>query len=100
VLSILSKDVLTVSASTLSSKSTFSLAGRLLEDQRWLTPDTVEVLSWIKNWELVDLHSQHTVEKEAKELEGVFQTMYLDENANNENRGQERRGGGGTGGRC
>jgi hypothetical protein len=65
MLSILAKDVLTVPASTISSESTFSLADRVLED-RWrrLTPDIVEVLSCIKDWELVDLHSQHTVEKD------------------------------------
>jgi hypothetical protein len=79
VLSILAKDVLTVPASTVSSESTFSLAGRVLEDRRWcLTPDMVEVLSSIKDWELADLHSQHAVEKYTKELEVVFEAMYLE----------------------
>jgi hypothetical protein len=50
VLSILAKDVLTVPASSVSSESTFSLAGRVLEDRRQrLTPDMVEVLSCIKD---------------------------------------------------
>jgi hypothetical protein len=89
VLSILAKDVLTVPASTVSSESTFSLAGRVLEDRRRrLTPDMVEVLSCIKDWELADLHSQHTVEKDTKELEVVFEAMYLEETG-----GKERRGG-------
>jgi hypothetical protein len=58
VLSILAKDVLTVPASTISSESTFSLAGKVLEDRRRrLTPDMVEVLSCIKDWELADMQS-------------------------------------------
>jgi hypothetical protein len=90
VLSILAKDVLIVPASTVSSESTFSLAGRVLKDRRRrLTPDMVEVLSCIKDWELADLHSQHTVEKDTKELEVVFEAMYLEETGG----GKERRGG-------
>ena len=50
ILSILAKDVLTVPASTISSESTFSLAGRVLEErQRRLTCDMVEVLSCLKD---------------------------------------------------
>jgi hypothetical protein len=73
ILSILAKDVLTVPASTISSESTFSLAGRVLEERRRrLTTDMVEVLSCIKDWELADLHKQHEVEKETKELVGTM----------------------------
>jgi hypothetical protein len=47
------KDVLSVPASTISSKSTFSLAGRVIEEcRRRLAPDMVEILSCIKYWEL------------------------------------------------
>jgi hypothetical protein len=50
ILSILAKDVLTVFASTISSKSTFSLAGMVFEEWRQrVTTDTEEVLSCIKN---------------------------------------------------
>ncbi|KAJ1291630.1 hypothetical protein BS78_02G330100 [Paspalum vaginatum] len=50
VLSILARDVLTVSASTVSSESTFSLASRVIEERRrQLTPDMVEILSCIKD---------------------------------------------------
>jgi hypothetical protein len=73
ILSIITKDVLTVPASTISSESTFSLAGRVLEERRRrLTTDMVEVLSCIKDWELADLHKQHEVEKETKELVGTM----------------------------
>jgi hypothetical protein len=97
VLSILAKDILTMPASTVSSESTFSLASRVLEDRRRrLTPDMVEVLSCIKDWELADMRNQHTVEKETKEFEATFEAIYLvDEDVNN-NRDKEKqeRGGG------
>ncbi|WVZ79694.1 hypothetical protein U9M48_027246 [Paspalum notatum var. saurae] len=79
ILSLLAKDVMTVPASTISSESTFSLAGRVIEERRRrLTPDMVEVLSCIKDWELADTHLQHTVEEETEELEEVHENMYLD----------------------
>ncbi|WVZ88461.1 hypothetical protein U9M48_034981 [Paspalum notatum var. saurae] len=79
ILSLLAKDVMTVPASTISSESTFSLAGRVIEERRrHLTPDMVEVLSCIKDWELADTHLQHTVEEETQELEEVHENMYLD----------------------
>jgi hypothetical protein len=79
ILALLAKDVLTVSASTISLESTISLAGRVLEEQRQrLTTDMVEVLSCIKDWELVDKHMQNTIEKEIKELESTFENMYVD----------------------
>ena len=50
VLSVLAKDILTVPASTISSESTFSLAGRVIEERRRrLTSDMVQVLSCIKD---------------------------------------------------
>ncbi|WVZ84994.1 LOW QUALITY PROTEIN: hypothetical protein U9M48_031959 [Paspalum notatum var. saurae] len=79
ILSLLAKDVLTVPASTISLESTFSLAGRVIEERRRrLTPDMVEVLSCIKDWELADTHLQHSVEEETNELEEVHENMYLD----------------------
>ncbi|WVZ90950.1 hypothetical protein U9M48_037200 [Paspalum notatum var. saurae] len=72
ILFLLAKDVMTVPASTISSKSTFSLAGRVIEERQCLlTPNMVEVLSCIKDWELADTHLQHTVEEETQELEEV-----------------------------
>jgi hypothetical protein len=69
-----------VHVSTISSKSTFSLASRVLEERRrQLTIDMVEVLSCIKDWELADQHKQYTVEKETKYLKEIFEDMYLDD---------------------
>jgi hypothetical protein len=71
---------LTVPASTISSESTFSLAGRVIEERRCrLAPDMVEVLSCIKDWELVDAHLQHIVEEETPELEAEHENLYLDD---------------------
>jgi hypothetical protein len=82
ILSLLARDVLTVPASTISSESTFSLAGRVIEERRRrLTSEMVEVLSCLKDWELADGHLQHNVEKETKELELAFDNMYLDDDA-------------------
>ena len=79
---MLDKDVLTVPASTISSESTFSLAGRDIEERRHqLAPDMVEVLSCMKDWELADGHLQHIVEEDTQQLEVVFENMYLDEEA-------------------
>jgi hypothetical protein len=50
ILSILAKDMLIVPVSTISSESTFSLAGTVIEErQRRLTYDMVEILSYIKD---------------------------------------------------
>jgi hypothetical protein len=59
----------------------FSHAGRVLEERRrrQVTTDMVEVLSCIKDWELADLHKQHEVEKDTKELEVAFESLYLDD---------------------
>jgi hypothetical protein len=46
--------------STISSESTFRLAGWVIEEHR-LTPNMVEILSCIKDWELADAHIQHNV---------------------------------------
>ncbi|WVZ49326.1 hypothetical protein U9M48_000695 [Paspalum notatum var. saurae] len=79
ILSLLAKDVMTVPASTISLESTFSLAGRVIEERRRrLTLDMVEVLSCIKDWEFADTHLQHSVEEETQELEEVHENMYLD----------------------
>jgi hypothetical protein len=50
ILSLLAKDVMTVPASTISSESTFSLVGRVIEERRRrLTSDMVEILSCLKD---------------------------------------------------
>jgi hypothetical protein len=53
VLSILAKDVMSVPVSTISSESVFSLVGRVIEEhRRSLRSDMVEMISFLKDWEL------------------------------------------------
>ena len=63
VLSRLARDILTIHVSTVSSESAFSTAGRIIEDRRTsLTPEMVEVLTCLKDWEHADKRMQYTVE--------------------------------------
>jgi hypothetical protein len=77
VLSIMAKDILTVPVSTISSESTFSMTGRIIEERRRrLKPEMVETLTCIKDWEAAEARLQHMVED--KELEEAFEDLYLD----------------------
>jgi hypothetical protein len=79
-----------VPASTISSESTFSLAGRVIEERRRrLAPDTVEILSCIKDWELADAHLQHSVEEDTKELEDEHDNLWLDDPTTQSSRDDE-----------
>jgi hypothetical protein len=63
--------------SPISSESTFSLTGRIIEERRWpLSPETVEMLSCIKDWEAGDARARHAMED--KELEETYEEQYLD----------------------
>jgi len=42
-----------------------------------LSPETVEMLACLKNWELEEKREQHAVDNQ--ELEDSFQNLYLDE---------------------
>jgi hypothetical protein len=77
VLSIMAKDILTVPVSTISSESTFSMTGRIIEERRRkLRPDMVEMLTCIKDWEAAEARLQQAVED--KELEEAFEGLFLD----------------------
>jgi hypothetical protein len=78
VLSILAKDVMSVLVSTISSKSTFSLVGRVIEERRRsLRSDMVEMISCLKDWELAAARQQHEVENE--ELLSAFEDLFIEE---------------------
>ena len=77
VLSIMAKDILTVPISTISSESTFSMTGRIIEERRRrLKAEMVEMLTCIKDWEAAEARMQHNVEDQ--ELEEAFEELYLD----------------------
>jgi hypothetical protein len=77
VLSILAKDVLSVPVSTISSESAFSLTGRIIEERRRrLSPEMVEMLACIKDWEAGEARAQHAVED--KDMEAAFEDLFID----------------------
>ena len=50
ILSIMARDIISFSVSTVSSESCFSLTGRIIEERRRrLSPETVEMLTCIKD---------------------------------------------------
>jgi hypothetical protein len=78
VLSVLARDVLIVSISTISSESAFSLTGWIIEERRQrLTSDMVEMLSLVKDWEQANTKTQHIMEN--AELVESFENLYLDD---------------------
>jgi chromosome condensin MukBEF complex kleisin-like MukF subunit len=73
----MAKDILTVPVSTISSESTFSLTGRIIDERRRrLKSDVVEMLSCIKDWDDAEARMQHIVDD--KEFEETFENLYLD----------------------
>ena len=63
VLSHFARDVLVVPVSTVSSEATFSTVGRIIEPRRSsLTPEMVEALTCLKDWEMADERTQHQLE--------------------------------------
>ena len=69
---------MTLHVSTISSESTFSLVGRVIEERRRsLTSDMVEMLSCSKDWELGAARQQHEVENE--ELLSTFEDLFIHE---------------------
>ena len=74
----MARDILSVPVSTVSLESCFSLIGRIIEERRRrLSPETVEMLTCLKDWELGEKREQHAVDNQ--ELEDSFQNLYLDE---------------------
>lgn len=63
VLSHFARDVLVVPVSTVSSEATFSTVGRIIELRRSsLTPEMVEALTCLKDWESADERTKHQLE--------------------------------------
>jgi hypothetical protein len=80
ILSIMARDIMSISVSTVSSKSCFSLIGRIIEEQRrCLLPETMKMLACIKDWELGERRLQYVVDNQ--ELEDSFKNLYIDEDA-------------------
>ena len=73
----MTKDILTVPVSTISSKSTFNMTGMIIQKRRRnLKHEMVEMLTCITDWEAAEARLQQNVED--MELEQVFEELYLD----------------------
>ena len=78
VLSILARDVLTVSVSTTSSEGIFSLNGRVLEPRRAsLHPDMVKSLMTVKDGDQAMRRTQHMPED--PELMAAMEYLDIDD---------------------
>ncbi|KAK0587912.1 hypothetical protein LWI29_031162 [Acer saccharum] len=78
VLSHLARDVLVIPVSTVSSEQAFSTSGRIIEPRRsCLTPDMVEVLTSLRDWE----HAKKRLQNQTidNELIQNFSNLYVDE---------------------
>jgi hypothetical protein len=68
----MARDIMSVPISTCSSKSYFSLSGRITKERRRRSvPKTVEMLTCLKDWELGEKRKQHSA-ADNKELKDAF----------------------------
>lgn len=59
VLSLIARDLLSVPASTVTSKAAFSVGGRVVSEKRAsLSPSTIQALICLKDWKLADARLQ------------------------------------------
>ena len=78
VLTHLARDILSIPVSTVSAESAFSMADNIIDPHRsQLTLKIVEILTVGKDWELVDLRMQNTVEQHNADLFERFQEWTL-----------------------
>jgi len=69
--------IMAVPVCAISLEYCFSLTGRRIEERRRrLLPETVEMLTCIKDWELGDRREQHSVDN--PDLEVSFINLYHD----------------------
>ena len=86
VLSKFARDVLTIPVSTISSESAFSLSGRILDNRRMsLTPEMVEALTCLKDWELAERRQQDII-RHTDEMSEYFSSLNVEEEPGPSNR--------------
>ena len=77
ILSIMAREILSIPVSTVASEASFSAGGRVVSDKRCgLSPETVEALVCLKDWNLADTRRQEA-EQEA-ELAEAFERLKLE----------------------
>ena len=80
VLSHLARDILVIPVSTVSSEQVFSTTGRIVEERRSsMTPEMVEVLACVRDWE----HARKRLQNETIDEEFVqnFSNLYVEESS-------------------
>ena len=86
VLSKFARDVLTIPVSTISSESAFSLSGRILDNRRMsLTPEMVEALTCLKDWELAERRQQDII-RHTHDMSEYFNSLNADKEPGPSNR--------------
>ncbi|PON55021.1 HAT, C-terminal dimerization domain containing protein [Parasponia andersonii] len=76
----LARDVLTIPVSTISSKSAVSTTKMIVDERRTsLTPEMVEVLTCIKDWEKAAKRNQDTIRICNEELAKNFNNLYMND---------------------
>ncbi|KAK0572717.1 hypothetical protein LWI29_036121 [Acer saccharum] len=80
ILSHLARDVLVILVSTVSSKQVFNTTGRIVEERRnSLTPEMVEVLAYVRDWERAKKRLQNETVDE--QLIQNFNNLYVEESS-------------------
>ncbi|KAK0572261.1 hypothetical protein LWI29_028826 [Acer saccharum] len=80
ILSHLARDVLVILVSTVSSKQVFNTTGRIVEERRnSLTPEMVEVLAYVRDWERAKKRLQNETVDE--QLIQNFSNLYVEESS-------------------
>ncbi|KAK4572660.1 hypothetical protein RGQ29_030905 [Quercus rubra] len=77
ILSIMAREILSVLVSTVASEASFSASGRVVSDKRCgLSPETVEALVCLKDWNLADTRRQEA--EQEVELAKAFERLKLE----------------------
>ena len=73
----MAREILSVPVSTVASEASFSAGGRVVSDKRCgLSPETVEALVCLKDWNLADTRRQEA--KQETELTEAFERLKLE----------------------
>ena len=86
VLSKFTRDVLSIPVSIISSELAFSLSGRILDNRRMsLTPEMVEALTCLKDWELAERRQQDLI-RHTDDMSEYFSSLNVEDEPGPSNR--------------
>ncbi|KAF7123656.1 hypothetical protein RHSIM_Rhsim12G0129800 [Rhododendron simsii] len=76
ILTVMARDILTVPVSTVASEAAFSAGGRVISEKRAsLSPDTVEALICLKDWQLAEWRLQQA--EQERELADLMRDLKI-----------------------